>query len=75
MDIIEGLAPLFIVNCEDCLHGEHLANDCPHLDEDICMWQREFATQALQIITGYGYGIPDEKAELPFDYVDIKEEK
>lgn len=44
---IEPIANLFMVNCKNCLHGEYLDNDCPHNDEDICMWQIELAQEVL----------------------------
>lgn len=46
----EKVAGYFMVQCEDCLHGEHLDNDCPHLDEDVCLWQRELADQIIPIV-------------------------
>ena len=49
-ELREKIAGRFIVLCEDCLHGANLDNDCPHLDEDICMWQRELADEVLALI-------------------------
>lgn len=49
-ELRESVASYLIVLCEDCLHGEHLKNDCPHLDEDVCLWQREIAAQIIPIV-------------------------
>ena len=46
---IDKLAGLFMVQCEDCKHEEGLVGDCPNFDEDICMWQRELADEAVAI--------------------------
>ena len=51
----ERIAKYFMVECKDCYHGENLANDCPHLDEDICEWQREMADRVLVDIKELGY--------------------
>ena len=45
----EEIASRFIVLCEDCLHGKNFKDDCPHLDEDICMWQRELADEITNL--------------------------
>jgi len=46
----EKIARKFIVNCADCLHGQYLKDDCPHEDEDVCMWQRELADEILALL-------------------------
>ena len=46
-ELLEKVAGKFIVLCQDCLHGHFLNNDCPHFDEDICMWQRELAEEVI----------------------------
>jgi len=46
----EKIARKFIVNCADCLHGQYLKDDCPHEDEDVCMWQRELAGEILALL-------------------------
>ena len=48
-DAREKIASKFMVLCEDCGHGKNLKDDCPHLDEDVCMWQRELANDTLAL--------------------------
>ena len=48
-DVREKIASKFMVLCEDCGHGKNLKDDCPHLDEDVCMWQRELANDTLAL--------------------------
>ena len=52
--VVESLARLIIVDCGyeseyPCPHAHPTAGyeKCPHLDEDICMWQREQAREGF----------------------------
>jgi len=60
----EQVAGLFMVECKDCLHGQNLKDDCPHYDEDICMWQRELANRAINLFKAEGYLSPEEAKKL-----------
>uniref|UniRef100_A0A6H2A3N0 Uncharacterized protein n=1 Tax=viral metagenome TaxID=1070528 RepID=A0A6H2A3N0_9ZZZZ len=46
-ELVEWVAEFMMVRCGDCPHEEHFNNDCPYLDEDICLWQRDLTKQIL----------------------------
>lgn len=57
MTIREGIASKIIVDCGydseyPCPHAHPTLGyeKCPHLDEDVCMWQREQADQILDLL-------------------------
>jgi hypothetical protein len=57
-ELIEKVASRIIVDCgygsdEPCPHEEPVPGyeKCQHLDEDVCIWQREQAKKIIPIIT------------------------